>query len=134
MSQSRCSQAPLHRSIGLIDEALHEHATPPPIAGHANRSRRLIQCAKDFGHYPSGMVKSLVAQVVDLSDEFGLTACRMYAPSADGVCSETAKTGSLFRAQSPRSEFFSKLLEKPPYCRFQTFFSGVTSGALAGSR
>ena len=51
MSQSRCSQAPLHRSIGLVDEALHEHATPPPIAGHANRSRRLIQCAKDFGHY-----------------------------------------------------------------------------------
>ena len=48
MSQSRCSQAPLHRSIGLVDEALHEHATPPPIAGHANRSRRLIQCAKDF--------------------------------------------------------------------------------------
>ena len=53
MSQSRCSQAPLHRSIGLVDEALHEHATPPPIAGHANRSRRLIQCAKDFGHYPT---------------------------------------------------------------------------------
>jgi hypothetical protein len=51
MSQSCCSQAPPHRSIGLVDEALHEHATPPPIAGHANRSRRLIQCAKDSGHY-----------------------------------------------------------------------------------
>ena len=40
------------RRESLVDEALHEHATPPPIAGHANRSRRLIQCAKDFGHYP----------------------------------------------------------------------------------
>ena len=49
--QSCLNLAAVHRSIGLVDEALHEHATPPPIAGHANRSRRLIQCAKDFGHY-----------------------------------------------------------------------------------
>jgi hypothetical protein len=30
---------------------LHEHATSLSAAGHANRSRRLIKCAKDSGHY-----------------------------------------------------------------------------------
>jgi hypothetical protein len=31
---------------------LHEYATSLSAAGHANRSRRLIKCAKDSGHYP----------------------------------------------------------------------------------
>jgi len=36
----------------MIDQALHEHAAVLPAAGRANRSRRLIKCAKDSGHYP----------------------------------------------------------------------------------
>ena len=39
--------------VGMVDEALHEHAAALPTAGHANRSRRLIKCAKDSGHYPA---------------------------------------------------------------------------------
>ena len=38
--------------ISMVDQALHEHAAALPAAGHANRSRRLIKCAKDSGHYP----------------------------------------------------------------------------------
>jgi len=30
---------------------LHEHAASLSAATHANRSRRLIKCAKDSGHY-----------------------------------------------------------------------------------
>jgi hypothetical protein len=30
---------------------LHEHAASLSAASHANRSRRLIKCAKDSGHY-----------------------------------------------------------------------------------
>ena len=33
------------------DKALHEHAAALPAADHANRSRRLIKCAKEYGHY-----------------------------------------------------------------------------------
>jgi len=36
----------------MVDQALHEHAASLPATGHANRSRRLIKCAKDSGHYP----------------------------------------------------------------------------------
>ena len=36
---------------GEVDETLYEHATVVPIADHASRSRRLIKCAKDSGHY-----------------------------------------------------------------------------------
>jgi hypothetical protein len=31
---------------------LHEHAAALSAAGRANRSRCLIKCAKDSGHYP----------------------------------------------------------------------------------
>ena len=34
-------------------QMLHEHAAALSAAGRANRSRRLIKCAKDCGHYPS---------------------------------------------------------------------------------
>ena len=40
---------PLNRSVSLVDETLRENATAVPIAGHANRSRRLIKCVKDCG-------------------------------------------------------------------------------------
>jgi hypothetical protein len=33
-------------------QVLHEHATSLSAASHANRSRRLIKCAKDSGHHP----------------------------------------------------------------------------------
>jgi hypothetical protein len=35
----------------MVRKTLHEHAAALPAAGHANRSRRLIKCAKDSGHY-----------------------------------------------------------------------------------
>ena len=38
----------------LVDQAIHEYAASLPAAGDANRSRRLIKCAKDSGHYPAG--------------------------------------------------------------------------------
>jgi hypothetical protein len=43
----------------MVRQMLHEHATSLSAAGHANRSRRLIKCAKDSGHYrekPMGQV------------------------------------------------------------------------------
>jgi hypothetical protein len=52
MPQPGCSTAALHRRISLVDQAIHEHAASLPTAGHANRSRRLIKCAKDSGHCP----------------------------------------------------------------------------------
>ena len=57
------SPAALHRRNGMVNQALHEHAAALPAAGHANRSRRLIKCAKDFGHYPKriSIVSSLNA-------------------------------------------------------------------------
>ena len=42
----------LHRRNSMVDQALHEHAASLPTAGHANRSRRLIKCAKESGRYP----------------------------------------------------------------------------------
>ena len=56
LPQPGCSTAALHRGIRMVDQALHEHAAALPTAGHANRSRRLIKCAKDSGHYPSRFV------------------------------------------------------------------------------
>ena len=38
----------------MVNQALHEHAAALPAVGHANRSRRLIKCAKDSGHYHIG--------------------------------------------------------------------------------
>src|SRR4051812_18238813 len=37
---------------GMVRQMLHEHAAALSAAGRANRSRRLIKCAKDCGHYP----------------------------------------------------------------------------------
>jgi hypothetical protein len=39
-----------HRRHSLVRQVLHEYATSLSAAGHANRSRRLIKCAKDSGH------------------------------------------------------------------------------------
>ena len=50
LSQPGCSTAALHRGNSMVDQALHEHAAALSAAGHANRSRRLIKCAKDSGH------------------------------------------------------------------------------------
>src|SRR4051812_47326005 len=36
----------------MVDQAVHEYAAPLPAPDDANRSRRLIKCAKDSGHYP----------------------------------------------------------------------------------
>jgi hypothetical protein len=35
----------------MVHQALHEHAASLPTARHANRSRRLIKCAKEYGRY-----------------------------------------------------------------------------------
>ena len=49
----------------MVDQALHEHAAALPAAGHANRSRRLIKCAKDSGHYRR--VTTEAAECMDVS-------------------------------------------------------------------
>jgi hypothetical protein len=42
---------------------LHEHAASLSAATHANRSRRLIKCAKDSGHYlPVAITKGSIGQ------------------------------------------------------------------------
>src|SRR3974390_2869048 len=51
MSQPGRGTAALHRRNGMVHQALHEHAAALSTADHANRSRRLIKCAKDSGHY-----------------------------------------------------------------------------------
>ena len=52
MPQPCCSTAALHRRNSMVDQALHEYAASLPAAGHANRSRRLIKCAKEFWTLP----------------------------------------------------------------------------------
>ena len=44
----RCRKAALCRRISMVDQALHEHVAAL-TARHANRSRRLIKCAKNSG-------------------------------------------------------------------------------------
>ena len=51
MPQPGGRAAALHRRHRMVRQMLHEHATSLSAAGHANRSRRLIKCAKDSGHY-----------------------------------------------------------------------------------
>jgi putative transposase len=53
MSQPCSSTAAVHYRHGMVDQALHEYAAALSAARHANRSRRLIKCAKDSGHYPT---------------------------------------------------------------------------------
>ena len=48
LSQLGRSTAALHRRNGMVDQAIHEHAASLSAANHANRSRRLIKCAKDL--------------------------------------------------------------------------------------
>ncbi len=51
MPQPGGRAAALHRRHRMVRQMLHEHATSLSAAGHANRSHRLIKCAKDSGHY-----------------------------------------------------------------------------------
>jgi hypothetical protein len=44
------SATALRRRHGMVRQVLHKHATSLSGAGYANRSRRLIKCAKDSGH------------------------------------------------------------------------------------
>ncbi len=41
----------LHRGHSMVRQVLYEYATALSAADRANRSRRLIKCAKDSGHY-----------------------------------------------------------------------------------
>ena len=41
----------LHRRHRMVHQVLYEHAASLSAATHANRSRRLIKCAKRFWHY-----------------------------------------------------------------------------------
>ena len=50
--QPRRGTIALHRGNRMVRQMLHEHAAALSAAGRANRSRRLIKCAKDCGHYP----------------------------------------------------------------------------------
>jgi hypothetical protein len=41
----------LHRRHRMVRQMLHEYATAVSTAGYANRSRRLIKCTKESGHF-----------------------------------------------------------------------------------
>ena len=49
--QPRRGTIALHRGDRMVRQMLHEYAAALSAAGRANRSRRLIKCAKDCGHY-----------------------------------------------------------------------------------
>src|SRR3954468_14574371 len=49
--QPRRRTIALHRGDRMVGQMLYEHAAALSAAGRANRSRRLIKCAKDCGHY-----------------------------------------------------------------------------------
>jgi hypothetical protein len=51
MPKSGSRAVALHRRHRMVRQMLHEHAASLSSASHANRSRRLIKCAKDSGHY-----------------------------------------------------------------------------------
>src|SRR4029077_11886912 len=52
LSQPGCSTTALHRRHSLVRQMLHEHAAALSAASPANRSRRLIKCAKESARYP----------------------------------------------------------------------------------
>ena len=51
LSQPGCSTTALHRRHSLVRQMLHEHAAALSAASPANRSRRLIKCAKESARY-----------------------------------------------------------------------------------
>jgi transposase-like protein len=58
-------QSCLNLAAAMVHQVLHENAASLSAATHANRSRRLIKCAKDSGHestHPSVQEESLVQQ------------------------------------------------------------------------
>ena len=56
--QPRRRTIALHREDRMVRQMLHEHAAALSAAGRANRSRRLIKCAKDCGHFQRPRVAS----------------------------------------------------------------------------
>src|ERR1700758_5765327 len=51
LSEPGFSTAALHRRHSLVRQMLHEHAAALSAASPANRSRRLIKCAKESARY-----------------------------------------------------------------------------------
>ena len=90
------SSAALHRRIGMVHQTLHEHAAALSAAGHANRSRRLIKCAKNSGHYhrncsprsekPRGRARCSIRRAFELPASRGLLMCGMFRQLLD-LCS-----------------------------------------------
>ena len=55
----------------MVRQVLHEHAASLSAAGHANRSRRLIKCAKDSGHYhPTEIVRKNNQRVIEQARKY----------------------------------------------------------------
>ena len=59
----------LHRRHRMIRQTLHEYATAISTAGHANRSRRLIKCAKEFGHFQKLTMPAVTTFCVGLYEQ-----------------------------------------------------------------
>ena len=77
----------LHRRHRMVRQMLHEYATAISTAGHANRSRRLIKCAKEFWTLPNGGCWKLVREFTEVESgkradrpelEKALKACRKH--------------------------------------------------------
>ena len=64
--QPRRGTIALHRGNRMVRQMLHEHAAALSAAGRANRSRRLIKCAKDCGHF-NGRVCCLIFAPVNVT-------------------------------------------------------------------
>jgi hypothetical protein len=71
----------------MVDQALHEYAASLPATGHATRSRRLIKCAKDSGHYPSlsGIGSDYVAYVAVNPLIVNGRGCHVVSPLARAI-------------------------------------------------
>ena len=90
----------LHRRHRMVHQVLHEHAASLSAATHANRSHRLIKCAKDFGHYlmassyafappnvPSGPSRRRGSRCSPITPKKPLNCyCRTLCNSRHGAC------------------------------------------------
>ena len=85
----------------MVHQVLHEHAASLSAATHANRSRRLIKCAKDSGHYRSSassqarklLMASSICSPVRAFSSWWITRFRS-ARSRPSLCSFTYLTAS----------------------------------------
>src|SRR4029077_20931728 len=73
--------ATLHRGHGMVSQVLHEHAASLSAETHANRSRRLIKCAKDSGHYLGYRCRARRRRTAGTAAKSGPCAAALWLPA-----------------------------------------------------